>query len=133
MAENEPPHLCYKNKDNDIICHVYTEYSGSLPVNGTLGQALNAENEEEWCAYPVAEYFACRIPSEMEVTMAEFNQSCSIECDLIDPYTLPGNNAFQNLKLIARLHTRKKFSSDYCNDSDRANPEYMSRQKFRDT
>ncbi|XP_025163296.1 uncharacterized protein LOC105185673 isoform X1 [Harpegnathos saltator] len=91
IAENEPPHLCYKDEDDNVVCHVYTEYSGSLPVNGSLGQALNAENEKEWCAYPVAEYFACRIPPELEVRMAEFNQSCSIECDLIDPYTLPGS------------------------------------------
>ncbi|KMQ98495.1 macrophage mhc class i receptor 2-like protein [Lasius niger] len=91
MAENEPPHLCYKDEDDNIICHVYTEYSGVLPVNGSFGQALNPENEEEWCAYPMAEYFACRIPPELEVRMAEFNQSCSIECDLVNPYTLPGS------------------------------------------
>lgn len=40
----------------------------------------------------MAEYFACRIPPELEVRMAEFNQSCSIECDLVNPYILPGNN-----------------------------------------
>ncbi|XP_077262016.1 uncharacterized protein LOC143897311 isoform X2 [Temnothorax americanus] len=91
MIENEPPHLCYKDEDDNVVCHVYTEYSGTLPVNGSLGQALNPENEVEWCAYPVAEYFACRIPPDLEVKMAEFNQSCSIECDLVDPYTLPGN------------------------------------------
>lgn len=92
MSENEPPHLCYKNEDDNIVCHVYTEYSGILPVNGSLGQALNPENEKEWCAYPMAEYFACRIPPELEVRMAEFNQSCSIECDLVNPYILSGNN-----------------------------------------
>ncbi|XP_014486309.1 PREDICTED: uncharacterized protein LOC106750455 isoform X2 [Dinoponera quadriceps] len=92
IAENEPPHLCYKDEDDNVVCHVYTEYSGSLQVNGSLGQALNAENEKEWCAYPVAEYFSCRIPPDLEIRIqAEFNQSCSIECDLIDPYTLPGN------------------------------------------
>ncbi|KAM0724971.1 Major facilitator superfamily domain-containing protein 6-A [Formica fusca] len=91
MSENEPPHLCYKNEDDNIVCHVYTEYSGILPVNGSLGQALNPENEEEWCAYPMAEYFACRIPPELEVRMAEFNQSCSIECDLVNPYILSGS------------------------------------------
>ncbi|XP_067206859.1 uncharacterized protein SP1173 isoform X2 [Linepithema humile] len=89
--ENEPPHLCYKDEDDNIICHVYTEYSGILPVNGSLGHALNPENEKEWCAYPVAEYFACRIPLEMEARMAKFNQTCSIECDLVDPYTHPGS------------------------------------------
>ncbi|XP_029155210.1 uncharacterized protein LOC114928293 isoform X2 [Nylanderia fulva] len=91
MAENEPPHLCCKDENDNIICHVYTEYSGVLPVNGSFRQALNPENEEEWCAYPMAEYFSCRIPPELEVRMAEFNQSCSIECDLVNPYTLPGS------------------------------------------
>ncbi|XP_012525865.1 uncharacterized protein LOC105830811 isoform X2 [Monomorium pharaonis] len=90
VIENEPPHLCYKDEDNNIVCHVYTEYSGTLPVNGSLGQALNPENENEWCAYPVFEYFACRIPPKLEDQMAKFNKSCSIECDLVDPYTLPG-------------------------------------------
>jgi len=94
MTENEPPHLCYKDENDNVICHVYTEYSGTLPVNGSLGQALNPENEDEWCVYPVAEYFACRIPSKLEVSMAAFNQSCSIECDLVDPYTLPGNDLY---------------------------------------
>jgi len=90
MTENEPPHLCYKDGD-EVVCHVYTEYSGILSMNGSLGQALNPENEKEWCAYPVTDYFACRIPPELEIRMAAFNQSCSIECDLVDPYTLPGN------------------------------------------
>ncbi|XP_011862279.1 PREDICTED: uncharacterized protein LOC105558936 isoform X2 [Vollenhovia emeryi] len=90
MIENEPPHLCFKDENDNVVCHVYTEYSGTLPVNGSLGQALNPENEDEWCAYPVAEYFACRIPSELEVKMVPFNKTCSIECDLVNPYTLPG-------------------------------------------
>jgi hypothetical protein len=90
MTENEPPHLCYKDED-EVVCHVYTEYSGTLSMNGSLAQALNPENEKEWCAYPITDYFACRIPPELEVRMAMFNQSCSIECDLVDPYTLPGN------------------------------------------
>lgn len=103
MIEDEPPHLCYKDEDDMIICHVYTEYSGTLSVNGSLGQALNPENENEWCMYPVAEYFACRIPSELEVRMAAFNQSCSIECDLVDPYTLPGNDLIKlNIKFYAK-------------------------------
>lgn len=92
MSEYEPPHLCYKDEDDSIICHVYTEYSGVLSVNGTLGHALNPENENEWCEYPVAEFFACRIPYTLEINMAKFNKSCSIECDLVDPYIHPGNN-----------------------------------------
>lgn len=90
MNEQEPPHLCYKDENDNVVCHVYTEYSGPLPVNGSLGQALNPENEDELCMYPVAEYFTCRIPPKLEAEMATFNQSCSIECDLVDPYTLPG-------------------------------------------
>lgn len=106
MNQNEPPHLCYKDEDDNVVCHVYTEYSGTLPVNGSLGQALNPENEDEWCAYPVAEYFACRIPSDLEVRMAVFNQSCSIECDLVDPYTLPGNKLYR-IKIYAFINNMR--------------------------
>lgn len=81
--ENEPPHLCFKEGDN-IVCHVYTKYSGNLAINATLKQASN-ESDKDWCAYPLTEYFTCRIPPELEVS-----QSCSIKCDLVDPYTLPG-------------------------------------------
>ncbi|XP_029051640.1 uncharacterized protein LOC114880143 [Osmia bicornis bicornis] len=86
--DSEPPHLCFKEGDN-VVCHVYTEYSDSLALNATLKQALNNESDQEWCAYPLAEYFACRIPPELEARMAEVDQSCFIECDLVDPYTLP--------------------------------------------
>ncbi|XP_003703511.2 uncharacterized protein LOC100877436 isoform X2 [Megachile rotundata] len=86
--DSEPPHLCFKEAGN-VICHVYTEYSGNLALNATLKQALSSEGEQGWCAYPLAEYFACRIPPDLEVKMAEVSQSCSIECDLVDPYTLP--------------------------------------------
>ncbi|KZC13378.1 Major facilitator superfamily domain-containing protein 6 [Dufourea novaeangliae] len=88
MADSEPPHLCYKEGDS-VVCHVYTEYTGNLALNATLGQALNNESDREWCAYPLAEYFACRIPPELKARMAEVYQSCSIECNLVDPYTLP--------------------------------------------
>ncbi|XP_017889536.1 uncharacterized protein LOC108630566 isoform X2 [Ceratina calcarata] len=87
LPDSEPPHLCFKEGDN-VVCHVYTQYSSSLVVNATLGQALNNESDRDWCAYPVAEYFACRIPPGLEASMAEVYQSCSIECDLVDAYTL---------------------------------------------
>ncbi|XP_031832215.1 uncharacterized protein LOC116426810 isoform X2 [Nomia melanderi] len=88
MAGNEPPHICFNESDN-VVCHVYTEYTGTLAVNATLGQALNNESGKEWCAYPLAEYFACRIPLDLKARMAEVYQSCSIECNLVDAYTLP--------------------------------------------
>ncbi|XP_006607714.1 uncharacterized protein LOC102675846 isoform X2 [Apis dorsata] len=88
MPHNEPPHLCFKEGDN-IVCHVYTKYSGNLAINATLRQALNNKSDQDWCVYPLAEYFACRIPLELETRMAEIFQSCTIECDLVDPYTLP--------------------------------------------
>ncbi|XP_076681343.1 uncharacterized protein LOC143375772 isoform X2 [Andrena cerasifolii] len=87
-ADSEPPHLCLKEGDN-VVCHVYTENSGNLSINATLGQALHNYSDREWCAYPLAEYFACRIPSELEARMAEVYQSCSIECSLVDAYTMP--------------------------------------------
>ncbi|XP_066594151.1 uncharacterized protein SP1173 [Prorops nasuta] len=86
IAESEPPHLCFNQNDN-VVCHVYTEYSASLPVNASLAKAINSDDKEEWCAYPVTQYFSCRIPPELEARMAEFHQSCLIECDLTDPYT----------------------------------------------
>ncbi|XP_053986374.1 uncharacterized protein LOC128880374 isoform X2 [Hylaeus volcanicus] len=86
--DSEPPHLCFKEGDN-VVCHVYTEYTGTLPVNATLGQASSNSSDRDWCAYPLAEYFTCRIPPELRARMAEVYQSCSIECDLVDPYTLP--------------------------------------------
>lgn len=90
MAGNEPPHICFNESEN-VVCHVYTEYTGTLAVNATLGQALNNESGKEWCAYPLAEYFACRIPLDLKARMAEVYQSCYIECNLADAYTLPGN------------------------------------------
>ncbi|XP_076294364.1 uncharacterized protein LOC143215790 isoform X1 [Lasioglossum baleicum] len=88
MSGSEPPHLCFNESDN-VVCHVYTEYTGTLSVNATLGQALNNESDKEWCAYPLSEYFACRIPPELKTRMAEVDQTCSIECDLVDAYILP--------------------------------------------
>nr|XP_050860898.1 uncharacterized protein LOC127068607 isoform X1 [Vespula vulgaris]XP_050860899.1 uncharacterized protein LOC127068607 isoform X1 [Vespula vulgaris] len=90
IPENEPPHLCFKDDDN-VVCHVYTEYSEDLALNVSLKQAINAEDREAWCAYPVTEYFNCRIPPELETRMAEYNQTCTIECDLKDPYVTPGS------------------------------------------
>lgn len=114
MPESEPPHLCFKEGDS-VVCHVYTKYSGNLAINATLKQALNNESDRDWCAYPLAEYFACRIPPELETRMAEVYQSCSIECSLADPYTLPGNTTiyytisrlrifiFKEMKAILKL------------------------------
>lgn len=90
IPENEPPHLCFKDGDN-VVCHVYTEYSDDLALNVSLKQATNPEDRDAWCAYPVTEYFDCRIPPELEARMAELNQTCSIECDLKDPYVVPGS------------------------------------------
>ncbi|XP_035728364.1 uncharacterized protein LOC118444310 isoform X1 [Vespa mandarinia] len=90
IPQNEPPHLCFKDNDN-VVCHVYTEYSEDLALNVSLKQAINADDREAWCAYPVKEYFDCRIPPELETRMAEYNQTCTIECDLKDPYVTPGS------------------------------------------
>lgn len=88
--DNEPPHLCFNNSDN-FVCHVYTEYSNDVLVNATLKQATNAAETQEWCTYPILEYFSCRIPSQLETKMAEINQTCSVECDLNEPYTITGS------------------------------------------
>lgn len=85
----EPPHLCFNEGDNRV-CHAYTSYSGSIPVNASFREAKNARTRREWCAYPIAEDIRCRIPRELEASVAEFNQSCTVECDLLDPFMLPG-------------------------------------------
>ncbi|XP_043486605.1 uncharacterized protein LOC122514044 isoform X1 [Polistes fuscatus] len=90
ISANEPPHLCFKDGDN-VVCHVYTEYSEDLSLNVSLKQAINAEDREAWCAYPITEYFDCRIPPELETRMVEYNKTCAIECDLKDPYVTPGS------------------------------------------
>ncbi|XP_023289628.1 uncharacterized protein LOC105698511 isoform X2 [Orussus abietinus] len=91
IAESEPPHLCFKDASGNAACHVYTEFSENFSINASLKQAVNNDDFKQWCQYPVGEYFNCRIPGELVSTMAEFNQSCTVECDLVDPYTLQGS------------------------------------------
>lgn len=91
-ADSVPPHLCF-NEDGRTVCHVYTNDSGNLPVNASFREASNARHKQEWCAYPIAEEFLCRIPGNMEATYRAFNQTCSIECDLLDPFMLPGEKS----------------------------------------
>jgi len=52
----EPPHLCIKDEDKPVLCHVYTEDTKSLRVQATLHSAENQENEThsaDWCRYPL--------------------------------------------------------------------------------
>lgn len=89
QAKSEPPHLCFHEGENKV-CHVYTSDTGSLPVNASFREASNTRNKQEWCAYPISEEFTCRIPRKLEADMAKFNQTCSVECDILDPFVLPG-------------------------------------------
>ncbi|XP_034952618.1 uncharacterized protein SP1173 [Chelonus insularis] len=95
LPDSEPPHLCF-NEGENRVCHVYTSNSGSLPVNVSFREANNARKKHEWCTYPIVENFTCRIPGELETTMAKFNQSCAIECDLLDPFMLSGSSHTEN-------------------------------------
>lgn len=90
-SEHEPPHLCF-NKNENSYCQVYTQDSGHMPVNASFRQAINARDKNEWCAYPISEDIHCRIPKSLEYSMAEFNQTCTIECDMFDPFMLPGSH-----------------------------------------
>lgn len=108
-ADSEPPHLCLKEGDN-VVCHVYTENSGNLSINATLGQALHNYSDREWCAYPLAEYFACRIPSDLSEPVY---QSCSIECSLVDAYTMPGSIAFLNITVDVLASYRNMHYLDF--------------------
>ncbi|XP_044579842.1 uncharacterized protein LOC123261971 isoform X1 [Cotesia glomerata] len=95
QAKSEPPHLCFHEGDSKV-CHVYTSDTGSLPVNASFRQASNTRNKHEWCAYPITEDFTCRIPRKLEADMAKFNQTCSVECDILDPFVLPGSIHTEN-------------------------------------
>ncbi|XP_051175961.1 uncharacterized protein LOC127291081 isoform X2 [Leptopilina boulardi] len=87
--DRTPPHICYKNAEEGKLCHAFTNNTERIAVNATLGQPTNTEEVDEWCAYPVSDYFSCRIPSSLQ-TM-EINKSCSVQCKLENPYTTPGN------------------------------------------
>ncbi|XP_020287248.1 uncharacterized protein LOC109856403 isoform X2 [Pseudomyrmex gracilis] len=91
VIKDEPPHLCYEDDNYNVICHVYTEYSNVLPINGTLGQALNPDDEEKYCLYPMIERFFCRISPVLEARRIKYNETCLVMCDLVDPYTHPGS------------------------------------------
>ncbi|KAG7207130.1 hypothetical protein KM043_001004 [Ampulex compressa] len=65
-AETEPPHVCFKNASNQVLCHVYTGHSGGLTVNVSLGQPRTAAEAEGRCVYPVMEALPCRVPSALE-------------------------------------------------------------------
>ncbi|XP_001605410.1 uncharacterized protein LOC100121799 isoform X2 [Nasonia vitripennis] len=86
MPKSESPHVCYDGTGGYTVCHVFTESRDSLVVNASLRQAVNPEDIDEWCAYPVAQFFDCRIPADIQSSMARLNQSCLIECLLENPY-----------------------------------------------
>lgn len=83
---NDSPHVCYKDWRERKICHVFSSSSlgpgHSLMVNASLRQAINPDELKEYCKYPVAEYFECKIPA----TIIKDNRSCSVECQLREPY-----------------------------------------------
>ncbi|XP_046480637.1 uncharacterized protein [Neodiprion pinetum] len=83
----EPPHLCVKEDGLDV-CHVYTTSSGSINIYATLQQARNPNEISERCAYPLSDQFSCRIPTVLRTKMLKFNKSCSIGCDLYEPYNM---------------------------------------------
>uniref|UniRef100_A0A1B6CZA8 Major facilitator superfamily associated domain-containing protein n=2 Tax=Clastoptera arizonana TaxID=38151 RepID=A0A1B6CZA8_9HEMI len=75
----DPPHLCM-NSNNNRICHVYTQYSKQLVINVSLQPSPELVSYSDWCTYKVAGDIKCNQPNQ--------NNSCSVVCDLDDPYTL---------------------------------------------
>lgn len=86
--DRTPPHICYENAEEEKLCHAFTNNTERIAVNATLGQPTNTEEIEEWCAYPVSDYFSCRIPLSLQ--NMEINKTCSVQCKLEDPYTTNG-------------------------------------------
>lgn len=80
-----PPHLCSMDETEQKICHVYTNSSISLTINASLLQASNMEAESEWCRYPLAGNFSCRIPLE-ELYSLGYSR-CRVVCSVPDPYS----------------------------------------------
>ncbi|XP_066993010.2 uncharacterized protein SP1173 isoform X2 [Anabrus simplex] len=81
-----PPHLCYSESPDKNTCRVYTKDSGDIAVNASLLRATNADaSSEEWCRYPLAANFTCRIPSKL--LGSDGHVSCQVICSLPHPYS----------------------------------------------
>ncbi|KAJ8678990.1 hypothetical protein QAD02_014777 [Eretmocerus hayati] len=98
LKKSAAPHVCYEDATRDgrgKICHVFTDIDeselpghGVLAINVSLRQAVNPEANDEWCSYPIAQPFNCRIPGELadKYRSSSGNVSCLVECRIEQPY-----------------------------------------------
>ena len=82
----------------------------SLRVNASLREALNPEDTQDWCAYPVAQFFECRIPNDMELSMSLVNQTCVVECMLEHPYDTEFGKLYILHIIISKLNTKSYYN-----------------------
>ncbi|XP_019869896.2 uncharacterized protein LOC109598424 [Aethina tumida] len=86
------PHMCYQNDKKETICEVYTEYSN--PIDFKIGLTPHIDNpsnesEADYCRYPFADKFHCRITSEVVENLTNHGQDeCHpiVVCEIHDPY-----------------------------------------------
>lgn len=87
-SQNELPHVCYTDFKGRTVCHVFEDFGHGLSVNASLLQAINPEDTDDWCAYPVPQKFNCRVPADLGLRMSKSNQTCLVECQIQHPYDL---------------------------------------------
>ncbi|CAH0560997.1 unnamed protein product [Brassicogethes aeneus] len=91
------PHMCYENDKGESICEVYTEYS--QPIDFKIGLTPNLDNatESDFCKYPFADKFHCRITDDVVDNLTNHHtEECHpiVVCQIHDPY----NNSHSLLK-----------------------------------
>ncbi|KAL3266015.1 hypothetical protein HHI36_010204 [Cryptolaemus montrouzieri] len=88
------PHMCYMTgpSDNRIqICEVYTVYSETIAFELSLRPNENDTHSNEsnnFCRYPIATDFSCRMPKEVINNLTSENIDCEpvIACEIHWPY-----------------------------------------------
>ncbi|KAK9875681.1 hypothetical protein WA026_009477 [Henosepilachna vigintioctopunctata] len=88
------PHMCYTTGPEDNrtqFCEVYTTYTDSIAFHLSLRPNENDTGSNEssnFCRYPVAGQFSCRIPTEKIEELKSNNENCqpAIGCEIKWPY-----------------------------------------------
>lgn len=70
-SDTDLPHLCVQDDTNQVTCHVYTKFSGSMQLNVSLLSPLR--EGERWCQYPVDDQISCRVT---------LDPNCRVRCGL---------------------------------------------------
>ncbi|XP_011503050.1 PREDICTED: uncharacterized protein LOC105366338 isoform X2 [Ceratosolen solmsi marchali] len=107
LPKSESPHVCYGDSNGRTVCHVFTESRNGVTVNVSMRQAINSEDTNDWCVYPVAQFFDCRVPREIERSMVQVNQTCLVECLLDNPY-----DSDLEKSILAESHCRQVIGNE---------------------